>query len=54
VLGGLAAPAEAQLARSELVRLERERVLSAALQYLREAPVTVTAFSAPRMQNGEV
>ena len=52
MLGGLAAPAEAQLARSELVRLERERVLSAALQYLREAPVTVTAFSAPRSAGG--
>src|SRR5437667_10920751 len=37
VLGGLAAPAEAQLAHSELVRLERERVLSAAQRYLREA-----------------
>src|SRR5438067_1352101 len=52
VLGGLAAPAEAQLTRSELVRLERERVLSAALPYLREAPVTVTAFSAPRSAGG--
>src|SRR5205809_3288155 len=52
VLGGLAAPAEAQLERSELVRLERGRVLAAAERYLREPPVTVTAFPAVRSAGG--
>jgi len=48
----LAAPVAAQLGRSELVQLERERVVSAAQRYLREAPVTITAFPAPRSAGG--
>src|SRR5919198_3202142 len=47
-----AAPAVAQLNLGELVRLERERVLSAAEKYLSEAPVTITAFPAPRSAGG--
>ena len=47
-----AGPAAAQLERGELVRLERDRVLSAAEKYLREAPVTITAFPAPRSAGG--
>src|SRR6266699_3373823 len=46
------APAPAQLDRSALVRLERERVLSAAEKHLREAPVTITAFPAQRSAGG--
>ena len=47
-----AAPAPAQLAWSDLVRLERARVLAAAQRYLGEAPVTITAFRAPRSAGG--
>ncbi|HEY6157442.1 MAG TPA: alginate lyase family protein [Gemmatimonadales bacterium] len=47
-----AAPAAAQLDSSALARLERPRVLSAAERYLREAPITITAFPAPRSAGG--
>jgi len=47
-----AAPAAAQLDSAEVARLERPRVLSAAERYLREAPVTITAFPAPRSAGG--
>jgi len=47
-----AVPAAAQLDSAEVARLERPRVLSAAQRYLREAPVTITAFPAPRSAGG--
>src|ERR1041385_5021542 len=47
-----AAPAAAQLDSAALVRLERPRVVAAAERYLREAPVTITAFPAPRSAGG--
>ncbi len=47
-----ATPAAAQLDSAEVARLERPRVLSAAERYLREAPVTITAFPAPRSAGG--
>jgi hypothetical protein len=47
-----AAPAAAQLDSAALARLERPRVLSAAERYLREPPVTITAFPAPRSAGG--
>ncbi len=52
VLCTRAAPAEAQLERSELVLLEQRRVLSAAERFLGEAPLTITAFPAPRSAGG--
>jgi len=52
VLGALAAPVAAQLEPRELVPLERERVVSAARRYLGEAPMTITAFPAPRSAGG--
>src|SRR5439155_24995151 len=52
VLGALAAPVAAQLEPRELVALERERVVSAARRYLGEAPMTITAFPAPRSAGG--
>jgi len=48
----IAAPATAQLERSELVRLEHRRVIAAAERYLREPPLTITAFPAPRSAGG--
>ena len=48
----LAAPAEAQLTRRELVAIERTRVLALANRYLKEAPVTVTAARAERSTGG--
>src|SRR2546423_15021505 len=51
----LAAPeprACAQLTRRELIRIEEPRVLKEAQRYLNEAPVTVTAFPAPRSTGG--
>src|ERR1051325_3518145 len=47
-----AAPAAAQLDSSAVARLERPRVLSAAERYLREAPITITAFPAPPSAGG--
>jgi hypothetical protein len=47
-----AAPAAAQLDSAALVRLERPRVVAAAERYLREAPVTITAFPPPRSAGG--
>ena len=47
-----AAQADAVLSRRELVRLERARVLAAARRYLREPPVTVTAYRAERSAGG--
>ena len=52
MLGALAAPVAAQLEPRELVPLERERVVSAARRYLGEAPMTITAFPAPRSAGG--
>ncbi len=46
------ASAAAQLAQSDVARLERARVLAAAERYLREAPVTITAFPAPHSAGG--
>ena len=47
-----AAPAAAQLDSGALARLEHPRVVAAAERYLREAPVTITAFPAPRSAGG--
>jgi len=47
-----AAPAAAQLDSAALARLERPRVVAAAERYLREAPVTITAFPAPKSAGG--
>ncbi len=47
-----AAPAAAQLDSGALARLERPRVVAAAERYLREAPVTITAFPAPHSAGG--
>ena len=55
VVGLLAGPVEpvgAQITRSELVALERARVVAAAEKYLREAPLTITAFPAARSAGG--
>ncbi len=46
------AAAQAQLEPGELVRLERARVIVAADKYLREPPLTITAFPAPRSAGG--
>src|SRR5256886_7539411 len=46
------APAAAQLDSAALARLERPRVVAAAERYLREAPVTITAFPAPNRAGG--
>ena len=48
----VARPAQAQLTRSDLVQLERGRVLAAAERYIGEAPVTVTAVRAGRSAGG--
>jgi len=47
-----AAPAAAQLDSAQVARLERPRVVAAAERYLREAPVTITAFPAPHSAGG--
>src|SRR5438105_9073305 len=47
-----AAPAAAQLDSTEVAHLERPRVVAAAERYLRQAPVTVTAFPAARSAGG--
>src|SRR5437762_13533259 len=47
-----AAPAAAQLDSGAVARLERPRVVAAAERYLREAPVTLTAFPAPHSAGG--
>ncbi len=47
-----AAPAVAQLDSAQVARLERPRVVAAAERYLREAPVTLTAFPAPHSAGG--
>jgi len=52
VVGALGAPLQAQLSRTELVALERARVIAAAEKYMREAPVTIAAFPAPRSAGG--
>ncbi len=44
--------APAQMTRADLIRIERARVLTAAQQYLREKPVTITAFRAERSAGG--
>ena len=46
------AAAQAQLEPGDLVRLERARVVAAADRYLREPPLTITAFPAPRSAGG--
>lgn len=38
--------------RRELIRIERPRVLEQAKRYLREAPITITSFSAARSAGG--
>jgi hypothetical protein len=48
----VAFPCDAQLTRTELVALERERVLAHAERYLHEMPVTVTAVRAARSAGG--
>ncbi|HKG95466.1 MAG TPA: alginate lyase family protein, partial [Gemmatimonadaceae bacterium] len=45
-------PAGGLLTRRELARIERGRVLAAARRYLREPPVTITAFRAERSAGG--
>lgn len=50
--GALTSLASAQLTRAELVRIERDRVVSAANHYMNEAPATVTAFRATRSAGG--
>jgi len=47
-----ATAAGAQLTRSELVAIERPRVLAAAARWLHEAPVTITAFPSARSAGG--
>ena len=47
-----AAPAAAQLDSAQVARLERPRVVAAAERYLRDAPVTITAFPAPHSAGG--
>src|SRR5437773_10212721 len=46
------APAAAQLDSAQVGRLERPRVVAAAERYLREVPVTITAFPASRSAGG--
>ena len=46
------APAAAQLDSAQVARLERPRVVAAAERYLRDAPVTITAFPAPHSAGG--
>src|SRR2546423_626572 len=46
------APAAAQLDSAQVARLERPRVVAAAERYLREAPITITAFPASRSAGG--
>jgi hypothetical protein len=48
----LAPSAGAQATRAELERIERPRVLAAAERYVKEEPVTVTAFRAARSAGG--
>jgi hypothetical protein len=50
--GLLATTSFAQLTRAELVRIERDRVVSAANRYMNEAPITVTTFRATRSAGG--
>jgi Alginate lyase len=52
VLSGAPSNTCAQLTRRELVEFERPRVLKEAEQYLREAPLTITAFPAARSAGG--
>jgi hypothetical protein len=42
----------AQETRLDLVQLDRDRVIRAADQYLKEKPITITAFPAPRSTGG--
>ena len=44
--------ARAQLTRRELIAIEKPRVLADAKRYLNEAPVTITAYRAPRSAGG--
>ena len=52
LLALLGPPAEAQLTRADLIRIERTRVLSAADMYLHERPITITEFPAARSTGG--
>lgn len=47
-----ASPAGAQLTRSDLIDIERPRVLAAAKRYLSAQPITITAFRAARSAGG--
>ncbi|HEU4723493.1 MAG TPA: alginate lyase family protein [Gemmatimonadaceae bacterium] len=51
-VGVAASPATAQLTRTQLIAVERERVLALANRYLSEPPVTVTAVRATRSAGG--
>ncbi len=42
-----------RLTRADIARIDRERILRAAARYLREQPVTITAFSSPRSAGGK-
>ena len=42
----------AQSPRIDLARIDRDRILKAAQKYLREEPITVTAYSSPRSAGG--
>jgi hypothetical protein len=46
------APSQAQLTRTQLVAIERTRVIAQAERYVKEAPVTVTAVRAARSAGG--
>ncbi|MFP5209081.1 MAG: alginate lyase family protein [Acidobacteriota bacterium] len=50
----LATPAEAPLiTAAEIARIDRERILRAANEYLTQPPVTITAYSSPRSHGGK-
>src|SRR5207253_9199910 len=46
------APRAAEVDSAALARRERRRVVAAGERYLREAPVTITAFPAPKRAGG--
>jgi hypothetical protein len=52
IVVAMRATADAQLARKELIAIERHRVIEQANRYLAEPPVTITATRAPRGEGG--
>jgi hypothetical protein len=52
-LAALAPSAGALISAREIARIDRERILRAANEYLPQAPVTITAASSPRSQGGK-